>query len=214
MSRIDESHVVIKGCTIVWDGINRPDKSQDGSPKYNLKLVIEPNSPDLAEFNQLALATLQTSKWQGVLPAGGRMPVSIAGPTDLNGIFPGFGVISAKTQFLPNIHAEDITVLQPMQYSPLIYPGQKVDVMVHCYEYDNAGNKGIGTGLDGVMIIASAQAQRVEFGNPLDTAGAFSGQPAAAAVPGAPVPGYPAAAVPGAPVPGYPQQATNFLPAQ
>jgi hypothetical protein len=106
-------------------------------------------------------------------------------------MFPGFGVISAKTQFPPVVHAEDVSILDPMQWSPLIYTGQRVNVLVDCYEYDNAGNKGIGTGLQGLQIITSAGAQRLQIGGGSgpDTTGAFGGQPAQAAPQAVPQPG-------------------------
>jgi len=164
--------------------MTRPDKNQDGSPKYNLKLVFPPNSPDLAEFQQIANEKLQNCPFNGVLPQGGRMPVGTAGPQEFSGLFPGYAVISAKTQFLPEVRDDNVSLLDPMQWAALMFTGQKVNVLVDCYHYDTAGNKGIGTGLQGVQIVTSAGAQRIQLGGGSlpDTAAAFGGQPGVAPV--------------------------------
>jgi len=184
MSRFNETSIVIHDCTIVWDGMNRPDKNQDGSPKYNLKLVFPPNSPDLAEFHQIAQEKLQSSPFNGVLPQGGRMPIGTAGPQEFGGMFPGYAVISAKTQFMPEVRDDNINLLDPMQWAGQMFTGQRVNVLVDCYHYDTAGNRGIGTGLQGIQIIASAGAQRLALGggSTPDTAAAFGGQPGVAPV--------------------------------
>lgn len=236
MPRFDDKHVMITGCTVVWDGVTRPDTDpQTGKVKYTLKVVVPTQSPDLAEFNTLALETLQASKFRGQLPAGGLMPIGQTKPGEFNNLFPGHAVISGKTFYAPDVYDEAGTKLDPMQYAPSLYPGQRVDVLLHCYDYDKAGNRGVAAGLDGLRIVASAAAPKLDIGTGgVDTAAAFG---APAAVPGQPVPGAP---VPGAPVPGapaggqitgydpatgapiygpaapapgtYPGQATNFLP--
>ena len=212
MSRFDQNHVVIKGCTVVWDGITRPDQNQDGTPKYNVKVVIEPNNPALAEFYALSQETLQASKFAGVLPAGGRMPIGTAGPTEFNGLFPGFAVVNAKTKFAPKVHAEDVSILEPMQYAQMLYPGQKVDLLVHCYAYDAKGNQGVAAGLDGLQIHSSLNAPRLEIGTGgIDTSGAFGAAPVAGQIAGgiAPTPGQ----VPQV-QPAYPPQPPAAPPAQ
>ena len=186
MSRFNETSVVVHDCTIVWDGLTRPDQNQDGTPKYVLKVVIPPNNPDLAEFNQIAQERLQQSKFNGVLPQGGRMPVGTAGPQEFGGMFPGWAVISAKTKFMPPVHSEDNSILDPMQWAAQVFPGQRVNLLLDCYEYDAMGNKGIGTGLQGVQLITSAGAQRLALGGGgADTSAAFGGQPGVA--PGQPM---------------------------
>lgn len=205
MPQFDEKHIKICGCTIVWDGVTRPEHdAASGKSKYTLKVVIEPNNPDLALFTQLGQTTLQQSKFQGVLPAGGLMPVGVALPTEFLGMFNGYGVVSAKSWFAPDVYDEAGALLDPMQYAPLIYGGQKVDILVHCYDYDKAGNRGISAGLDAFSIIASAQAQRYEFGSRMQTAGAFTGQPGQ--------PGYVAPIVAGSNATGQPGPVAAFDP--
>ena len=171
----DAEHVKIHGCFIVWDGITQPDVAQ-GKNKYSLKVVVPPSSPDLNDMNNLANQTLQSSPFKGVLPNGAGMPISVADQSAFDGLYNGHIVLNCNTQRLPTVYDENGAVLDPMQYGPLIYGGQQVDVLVHCYHYDKAGNKGIATGLDAFSIIVSANAQRQNFGGKgIDTSGAFSG---------------------------------------
>lgn len=232
MSFFDKDHVMIQGATVVWDGITRPDQAPDGSPKYSLKIVVPPQCTDLPDFNTLANQKLQESEFKGTLPAGGRMPVGTAGANEFNGMFTGWTVLNCNSRRVPDVYDENGQQLQPMQYGPLLYGGQRVNVLVHCYAYNNAGNRGIACGLDGFSIITSAQAPRQDFGgSSVDTAAAFGGgggggAPAAAAapapqqahgmVPGAP-PAPPAAAAPppaAAPEPKYTYNGAVYTAAQ
>lgn len=219
----DEKHVMIHDCTIVWDGITRPETIAQGKNagqlKYSLKVVIPPNSPDLVDMNQLAQTTLQQSQFfQGVLPAGGYMPLGTAGPTEFNGMFPGWCVMNVKSNRIPDVFDEGgIQLHDPMQFNPRVYPGQKVDILVHCYDY-NDKSKGVSAGLDGFRIIASAQAPRLQFGaGRVDSAAAFGAgagpQPAPVAQPGQQQQPQQQQPLPGAPAPVAPvQQATGYLP--
>jgi hypothetical protein len=223
MPRFDDKHVMVTGCTVVWDGVTRPETDpQTGKIKYTLKVVVPPQSPDLALYQVLAQETLQASKFRGVLPAGGLMPIGQTKPGEFNNLFPGYAVISGKTFFAPDVFDETGAKMDPMQYAPSIYPGQRVDILLHCYDYDKMGNQGVAAGLDGLRIVASAAAPKLDIGTGgVDTAAAF-GAPAAYQAPtaGAPAPApapVPAAGgfdpVTGQPIaPVQPVQASNFLP--
>jgi len=243
MPRFDDKHVMLAGCTVVWDGITRPETDpQTGKVKYTLKVVIPPQNPDLALYQALAQETLQVSKFRGVLPPGALMPIGQTKPGEFNDLFPGYAVISAKTFFAPDVYDETGSKLDPMQYSPNLYAGQRVDILCHCYDYDKAGNRGVAAGLDGLRIVASAAAPKLDIGTGgVDTAAAF-GKPTA--IPTAPVPAgqgpitgydpqtgkpiYGQAPTQGpiigydpttgrpiyGPAPGYSAQASNFLPPQ
>lgn len=169
----DDKHVKIHGAFVVWDGVTRPDTSPDGKPKYSLKVVVPPTSQDLPDFDSLANRTLMESEFKGTLPAGGRMPRGEALANEFNGQFTGWAVLNCNSQRIPDVYDENGQRLDPMQYGPLLYGGQKVDVLVHCYAYNKAGNRGVASGLDGFAIIASANAPRQEFANSVDTAAAF-----------------------------------------
>ena len=203
MPQIDEKHVRIDGCVIVWDGITRPDTdpANPAKVKYNVKVVVPPTAPDLAVFGQLANNTLQYSKFRGTLPAGGLMPLGQTKPGEFGDQFPGWAVISAKTFYMPDVYDESGVRMDPMAFTPLLYGGQRIDILVHCYEYDKAGNRGIATGLDAFAIIASANAQRQDFGGGgMDTASAFAGGSQPYTAPAAGVPIQPVAPAP-APAP-------------
>ena len=108
------------------------------------------------------------------------MPVTQAQPGEYNNLLNGYMIFNAKTGKLPDVYSETGQLLDIMQYGQLLYGGQQVDVLVHCYDYDNMGNKGIGIGLDGFAIIASAQAPRQSFGTGgINTANVFGGGGAA-----------------------------------
>ena len=207
MPRFDDKHVMITGCTVAWDGVTRPETDpQTGKTKYTLKVVIPPTNPDLAAFSELAQQTLQASQFAGVLPAGGLMPIGQTKAGEFNNLFPGFAVVSAKTFFAPDVYDETGKLLDPMQYAPSLYSGQQVDILVHCYAYDKAGNRGVAAGLDGLRIVASAQAPKLDIGTGgVNTAAAFG-------APAAPAQVAPTVAPAPAPAP-YPQQAQSFMPA-
>ena len=173
----DAEHVKLHGCFVVWDGITRPDQGPDGKAKYSLKVVIPPHCQDLQDMANLSTQTLQSSPFKGVLPNGAGMPMGVAQQTEFEGLYTGYTVLNCNTQRLPKVYDESGKVLDPMQYGSLIYGGQQVDVLVHCYHYDKAGNKGIATGLDAFSIIVSANAQQQSFGGSgIDTSSAFGGQ--------------------------------------
>lgn len=184
MPQFDEKHVKLCGGIVVWDGVTRPEVVQQGakagSNKWSLKVVFEPHNQDVALFDQLANQALAESKWRGQLPGGGRMPISIAQAHEFGGNFAGWPVISFKTTLkAPDVYDENGAPVDPMQLAQLLYTGQKVDVLAHCYEYDAAGNKGISAGLDAFALIVSAQAPRLNIGGGINTAGAFGGGAAA-----------------------------------
>ncbi len=168
----------ICGAIVVWDAITRPEINDSGKQKWALKVVVNPNDPDLQLLNNLANECLQESPFKGVLPQGGRMPIGTAGPAEFNGLFPGWAVLNPGTYRTPMVYDENGQVLDPMAYGNMLYSGQQVDIVVHCYHYDNKA-KGVACGLDGFAIIASANATRQNFGGGgIDAAGAFAGGPA------------------------------------
>ena len=198
----DNDHVRIDGAFVVWDGITRPEAKDDGGFRWNVKIVAPPNHPDVALLQQVADAELLAGDFRGTLPNGGMMPVGIAGPTEFNGLYPGWSVVNCSTYRAPQVFDEAGAPLDAMQYGALMYGGQKVNVLVHCKTYNNV-SKGVAARLDGFAIVASAQAVRHEFGG-VDARAAFGG----------PAPAAPAAGPAAAPAaaPAMPAQATDFMP--
>jgi hypothetical protein len=102
------------------------------------------------------------------------MPVGTATAQEFGGMFTGWAVVNAKTQRPPNVFDEHGAPMDPVHYGPLLYPGQRVDVVVSLYAYNNK-SKGIAASLDGFAIIASAAAPRLEIGGAgVDVSAAFS----------------------------------------
>ena len=208
MPQFDEKHVKLCGGTIVWDGITNPDTIEKGAkagqPKWSLKVVFPPNCPDLPIYQALADRTLLESEFRGTLPHGGYMPLGIAGPQEFDGMFPGWTVISFKTtRSAPQVFDAHGAVLTPMQYGPTLYSGQKVDVLAHCYAYNQVA-KGVAAGMDGIELKVEENAPRLNIGGSgVNAAGAFGGAPAQGQPPAQQ--GYPAQGQP-------PAQQHGFMP--
>ena len=186
MPQIDDTHLVIKDCLVVYDGINRPDEpNSNGNIRRKLKVVINPNNPDLPLLDQLATAELQRSEFKGILPNGGTMPIGTAGPNEFNGQYTGWAVVNCSTFKMPDVYDEAMTVpndpsklqmlTDPLQYSQKVYAGQIVDVMVNCSAFNNV-SKGVAARMDGFMIRTGQNAPRQNFGGGgADTSSAFGG---------------------------------------
>jgi len=180
MPQLDETHVQINDCTIVWDAITRPEENDGGNMRWGVKVVIHPQNPDLVLAHQLAAKCLNESEFKGQLPNGGIYPISEAGPSEFNGLFTGFAVINASTFKIPNVHGQTGAILQPMQYGNLLYAGQSINIVVNASAYNNK-SKGIALRLDGFLINEARQAERLAFGGGgYDTNKAFGGGEAAA----------------------------------
>ena len=184
----DDTHLILKDCTVVWDGITRPDPSNDPAKpgmKWNLKIVAHPQNPDIALLNQLGINALNASEFKGVLPNGGLWHIGQASPQEFGGFFGGWCVVKASTYRMPKVFDENGLELDAMHYGRLLYPGQKVNLLVHCKTY-NDKSKGVATRLDGVQIVASANAQALPIGAGVNAAAAFGGgQPPAGQGPAA-----------------------------
>ena len=175
MPQLDEKHILIEDCIVVWDGVTRPEQGENGI-KYSLKVVANPQHPDVVLFDQLGQKTLAESEFKGILPQGGRMNIGTAGPQEFNGQYTGGAVISGNTKRLPEVWDENGCLMDPMQYGNLLYGGQKVDIIVHCYAYNAKGNKGVAAGLDAIKIKVSANAPRQNFGGSgFDSSSVFGG---------------------------------------
>lgn len=176
----EERSVRIDGCVVVWDGIKSPEQTDQGGFKYTLKVVVNPNSPDLAILDQLGRQCLQESPFKGNLPAGGHWIMKQAEAHEFNGMFPGWWVVNGITYQQPQVFDEQGNILQAMQYGPALFPGQVVNILVSAKDY-NQKSKGIKAQLEGFQIVASANAQQIHVGgSSVNAAGAFGGgaQPA------------------------------------
>ena len=214
MSFYNEKYVRTGNALVVWDGITRPETNDSNKLVHSLKVAIAPGSPELAELEQLAQTELKNSKYSGQLPPGGNWPTSVIAAGMVDPAVEGYTAFSAKTyNGAPQVFDANGQLLDPMQYSAMLYAGAIVQVLIHAYAYDNK-QKGVGFGIDGIMIIDAA-APRLNVAGGVDAAGAFGGvspSPVATHVPAvaAPAVAAPAVAAPAVAAPAV-QAAPDFL---
>ena len=218
--------VLINGATVVWDGITQPEKMDDGALKHTLKVVFPTYTGDDQLVNQLATECLRDSEFKGVMPAGGNWAISQVQAGEFQDLFPGHACVNTSTFRAPDVFDENGQKLAPAQYGQLIYTGQKVNVIVTCRAYNNKA-RGVKCQLEGVQIVVSANAPRLNLGGggfnaaaafgggaPAQQPPAYGGAPAQQppAYGGAPSYGHPPAQQQ-APAYGHaPQQAHGYLP--
>ena len=197
---------------VLWDGITTPDQNDDGSVSHNLKIAIPETAAEKAELEQLATATLTSSEFKGVLPVNGNWPVTVIDVSKLGDSAPlmaGRVAITGKTRRgVPPVYDANGQQLTAMQFGQMIYPGAVVELLVHSYSYNNK-QKGIGFGLDGIMIV-DATTPKLDVGGGMgasQVAAAFGAQGQAGQVVTQQPPVQQAAAVVTPP----PQQNTAFV---
>jgi hypothetical protein len=178
MPLFENNFVRIVGGVVLWDGISRPETSDDGKLKWNVKIAVPPNCPDLALLDQLTRQELASCPFKGTMPNGGKWPMNRIEPNDYDGNFVGWFAINCSTFRQPVVLNEQNQPMDVMQYGQMLYPGQRVDVLVHAKYYDNK-SKGIAARLDGLQIIASANAPRANIGGAgVNAQAAFGAMPA------------------------------------
>ena len=201
-------HVLTCNGIIIWDGITKPEKQDDGSFKYSLKVAIPQMAPEKAELEQLATATLNASEFKGVMPAGGSWPIL---PVDMVKLaadahrLQGHITFNAKSNFAPDVYDVNGNPLDAMAYGRMLYAGAVVQVLVGAYSFNNK-SKGIAFNLEGVKIIDASAPQ-------LSVGGGMSATEKASIMGGmAGTPATPQATMPQAtmPQPGV-QPSENFL---
>lgn len=193
-----------------------------GEPKYSVTILI-PKS-DATTINAL-YAEMEQAKQAGVNNTwGGTMPPIVKIPLyDGDGVRPsgdpfgpecrGHMVITASSKAQPQV--VDLNV-QPILNQAEVYSGCYGRVSLNFFAYNQAGNRGIGCGLNCVQKVADGEplsggvSAQEAFGGSNAYAGAAQARPGMAggltpATPGGATYGY-QVPVPGMPA-GYPQQA-------
>lgn len=151
-------------CIVLWDGMTKPEQMDDGGFKHNLRLAIPETAPEFAELQGIANKALMESKWKGALPPNGQMPFAAADVAKFGPLVAGHQTFSAKTYHgAPQVFDVNGQVMPPQMYSPMLYAGTKVEVLVSAGAYDNK-NKGIGFYLNGITII-DATAPKLDVGS-------------------------------------------------
>lgn len=153
----DDSHVISCNGTIIWEAVTKPDINETtGNKSWNLRVAIDPNSPEHAELVELKNRALKNSSKPNVNPrTPGNDPISPIDQAKFPELPAHFVCFSAGTiQGAPPVYNLEGAELQPMSYGPQLYNGAIVRLLVHAYAYDNK-QKGINYGLDGVQIVDS-----------------------------------------------------------
>ena len=203
----------------VW----QPQTPQNGGdPKYSVTILI-PKS-DVATINAL-YAEMEQAKQAGVSNVwGGTMPPIVKIPLyDGDGVRPsgepfgaecrGHMVVTASSKTQPQV--VDLNV-QPILNQAEVYSGCYGRVSLNFFAYNQAGNRGVGCGLNCVQKVADGEplsggvSAQEAFGGSNAYASAAQAQPLMAggltpATPGGATYGY-QVPTPGIPA-GYPQQA-------
>ena len=205
MTMQGDKQAIVEG-VLIWDGITRPEEPKNGlSAKYTVKIAVHPNQPEVLELTHILTKELNEGPFRGALPNGAKWGLNSVQAGTADGVLDGWLCMNAGTyNGAPSIYDTSGAVLQPMTYGPMIYPGMKVQILVHAYTANKAGNNAVVFGLDGIMIIDATTPRLNVGGSAAGASQAFGGglpgvQPAApAAVPGAAPPYAAPAAVPGA----------------
>ena len=185
MAKVGEHNVISGRAIVIWDGINKPETKDNGKIVHSLKVAMLPSDPSFNEIDVVAKFALAAHpKLKGVIPPGGYNWHMATDPAKFDGVLAGYKAFNCKTTrgFPPEVFDANNVKLDPMQYGPMLYPGAIVNVLVHCYAYDEV-SKGVACGLDGIRIMdITAPRLNVESGG-IDTAAAFGGALAAVALP-------------------------------
>lgn len=192
-------HVLTCNGIVLWDGVTKPEKQDDGSFKYSVKVAIPDMAPEKAELEQLATRTLNESDFKGVMPAGGNWPVL---PIDMSKFsadaarLQGHISINAKSNYIPDVYDVNGNSLDAMAYGQMLYAGAIVQVLVGAYAFNNK-SKGIAYSLEGIKII-DASAPKLSVGGGMSATEKASIMGGAPAQPTAqPQPSQPAAPIAG-----------------
>jgi hypothetical protein len=177
MAKHSDNGVISGLAMIIWDGITQPEEKTDGTGKYlqySLRVAVPNTAPELAELQAIAQAALAAdSTFKGQLPPGGNWPLQPVDPAKFEGRLPTHMAFNCKSRRVPQVYDANGQELNPMVYSPQLYPGAIVQVLVNAYTFNNV-SKGVTFGLSGIRIV-DATAPHLPVGG-LD-AGAVFGVP-------------------------------------
>lgn len=156
---------MVKTCAVkvAWDGVTKPEKLDDGGLKHSLSGLINPNSPEYAEMQQLADKALAASNFKGVLPPGGHPAFTPADANKLGAIANGLMKFTAVSyNGVPPIY-ENGQRIDLMQLGGKLYPGCEVTMLLQPRVYDNK-SKGVGFWLQGFEIV-NPHAPKLDVGS-------------------------------------------------
>ena len=183
--------IVLKGIISYPNVFEAKQINGKGDPKFSASIILDPQT-DWAAVQACVQEALVTKFGVGSIPQNYKSPFSQA---DEDG-FPGLWLIHGYSDRPVQVTDQRV---QPVMDRSQVFAGCVVNVYVRFYGFDNAGNKGVGVGLNAVQIVDNVNVKLLD--NTKDAKDVF--KPIAGAPPAlAPT----AFSQPGAPVaPGAPQ---------
>lgn len=205
----DDKFVITAPVRILWDGITRPEKLDDGGLKYSLKVAMLSTAVEKGELEMIATKALQAdTTFNGQLPPGGIWPLRDVQAGEFSNMLPGHICFNCSTYSVPEVYDPSGAKMDAIQYAPIFYPGSTVSLIVCAKSFNNI-SKGIKFELHGIRVI-DATSPKIPVGSNIDAAAAFFGGAGSMPQPGAPG-AIPAMAPAVASVP--PQMAAPAVPA-
>jgi len=176
--RLDENNCLVYGY-VMWDGVSKPERLEDGGQKISCKIAIDPNDQQeaLTFLHELEARQINTGIFKGNLPAGANRAIGQIGPNEkFSEYFPGFYVVNGVTyNAVQVVDANTGQDLPPMQYGPKLYAGARVGLILSPREYNNK-QKGVGWWLGGVGIDLNDNSPMIQVGGGgFDARQAFGG---------------------------------------
>lgn len=124
---------------------------QGDDPKFSCAVLIAKDDPQLAQIQQ-AIETEKSNKWPAGFPAKGKVCLkdcAVENPDKPN--LHNYMVISATSKADQKPIVVDAN-MQPVLDPSLAYPGAMAWVQINTFTYDLPTSKGVGAGLNGVML--------------------------------------------------------------
>ena len=146
-----EHIVMVEKCMILWDSVSRPEVSDTGVMKYKLNLVLPFGSPDTELIKKLERDQDIVAPWKGRVGHDTKRAITLLGEDKFDGEFRGCYTIRPSSIRMPQVYNDLGQRLDVIDYSPLLFQGQTVDVAIHCWHFSNRSS-GVATGLDGIKI--------------------------------------------------------------
>lgn len=146
-------------CTISYPAIFEPKENLSGKMKYSCSLLIpKSDTKGVAEFKKAIAKATQAGKeklWKNKVPKFRYDPMR-DGDAELESgekedpAYKGHFFVNATSDNAPGVVGPDAS---PLMNQDALYAGCIVRADINPFPYDNGGNKGVGWGLNNVMLV-------------------------------------------------------------
>lgn len=142
-----------------YPAIFEPKANLSGAMKYSCSLLFDKSDTaaiaDLNKAIERAINTGKEQKWKGKVPSFRYAPLrdgdaELASGEKTDPVYAGKLFVNCNSDNPPGV--VDKTG-KPLMDRSKLYPGCIVRADVNPFPYDNAGNKGIGWGLNNIMVV-------------------------------------------------------------